>query len=260
MTEQKIPKTHGYAFQKLAQLSLARSYVFSLMAYAFFEPTEDLVTKLVDGTFFSELSGYFRDLTQHRASIMSALDPLKEYVKELSDIDETSLLHELRVEYTRLFIGPVKMIVPPYETFYAPDNEKGPKLLVVSQTAMSVEAAYREAGLVGSDDHREPADHFATEMEFLYFISKMESDAWMEDDNNAAKKWRRRQLVFLDGHLAKWGCEFCQAVSGKSLHPFYQAMGHFGEIFIQLEGSDAIGTYNNDDIPMDEPESKPRSI
>jgi TorA maturation chaperone TorD len=238
-------KASDVAFEKLAQISLARSNVFGLLAFAFFDPTPDFVQQIIDNSFISELNGYFKDLTARQPSVMQALDPLKERQAELSGMDADELLHQIRMEYARLFIGPSHMVVPPYETFYGSKNSQGGTLLMVSPTAMAVENAYREAGVNLSSDLREPPDHFATEMEFLYYLCKQESDAWAAGKNAMAKKWRRKQLAFLDGHLAKWGCEFCQAVEAQSTHPFYRAVAHFGEAFIQLEGSDAIQAYQD---------------
>lgn len=254
MEVQSKTKASDIAFEKLSQISLARSNVFGLLAFAFFDPTPDFVQQVIDHSFVSELNGYFKDLTLRQPSVMLALDPLKECQPELSSMDAGELLHELKMEYARLFIGPSHMVVPPYETFYGPRNSQGAALLMVSQAAIAVENAYREAGVIVSKDLREPPDHFATEMEFLYFLCKQESDAWAMGKNAAAKKWRRRQLAFLDGHVAKWGCEFCQAVKTESIHPFYRSIAHFGEAFIQLEGSDAIQAYKEVNLPDDDSE------
>lgn len=236
-------KASDIAFEKLAQISLARSNVFGLLTFAFFDPTPDFVDRLIDQSFVSELNAYFKDLIARQPSLIHALDPLKEYSSNLADSEPDELLHELKREYARLFIGPAKMIVPPYETFYGSNYQGKDTLLMVNRAAISVENAYRDSGLIMSKDLREPPDHFATEIEFLYYLARQESDAWSDGNNAGAKKWRRKQLAFLDGHLAKWGCEFCQAVEAKSTHAFYRAIAHFGEAFIQLEGSDAIQAY-----------------
>lgn len=244
------------AFEKLAQISLARSNIFGLLAFAFFDPTPNFVQQIGDHTYFSELNGYFKDLTVKDPSVMQALEPLKEYLAELTNLLPEELLHELKIEYARLFIGPGPMVVPPFETFYGSAKKNQQVLLMVSPAAMAVENAYLEAGVAVPQNRREPPDHFATEMEFLYFLSKQESDAWATGKNAAAKKWRRRELAFLDGHLAKWGCEFCRAVKEQSLHPFYRAIAHFGEAFLQLEGSDAIKAYRETNLSADASEAE----
>jgi TorA maturation chaperone TorD len=110
---------------------------------------------------------------------------------------------------------------------------------MVSPAAMAVEQAYREAGLAMSQERRDPPDHFAVELEFFYYLSRKESNAWSEADNASAKKWRRRELAFIDGHLGCWGQRFCSQVQQESLHPFYGAIAHIAETLLKLEGSDA---------------------
>lgn len=251
------PNAAEAAFSKLAFMSMARANVFRLLAFAFVDPTHDFVEQLVSGSYISELHGYYSDLVSHYHVGVDALEPLKTYHAGISNSEHANLLRELKVEYCRLFLGPESPAVQPYESSYDKKLKNDAKpLLIVSPIAMAVEKAYLEAGLVMQKELRESPDHFATEMEFLYYLCKKESDAWAAGNHAGAKKWRRRQLAFLDGHLAKWGCEFCQAVKVKSTHPFFQAVGHFGEAFIQLDGSDAIQTYKVPNMPTEADEQE----
>lgn len=240
MSEERTFEAVNAAFSKLAGIALARANAFSLLAIAFFDPTEEFAKHLVSGAYLSEVNAYFQDLTRRQPAARQALDPLKALQAQLAKCSPQALLHDLKVEYARLFIGPGRMRVPPYETFYGPKNKESQPLLMVSPAALAVETAYHEAGVAITNTLREPPDHFATECEFLYYLSKKESDAWAEGDNDAAKLWRRRQLAFLDGHLGKWGCEFCRRVEAESQGSFYQAAAHYGAALILLEGADSI--------------------
>jgi TorA maturation chaperone TorD len=111
---------------------------------------------------------------------------------------------------------------------------------MVSPAAMAVEAAYREAGIGMAEEKREPPDHFAVELEFLYYLSKKESDAWAAGDNEKAREWRRHELAFMDGHLSKWGPVFCARVGAESLHPFYRGIAAFASTLLKLEGNNGL--------------------
>lgn len=228
------------AYSRLAHIALARANAFGLLAIAFFDPTEDFANQLVSGSYLSEVNSYFQDLTSRQPTARQALEPLKALQATLAEANPQRLLRELKVEYARLFIGPGRMRVPPYETFYGVKSGNSQPLLMVSPAAIAVENAYRQAGVAVSRDLREPPDHFATEAEFMYYLCKKESDAWAEGDNDNARSWRRRQLAFLDGHLGKWGCEFCRQVEENSRHPFYKAAASYAVGLIELEGSDSI--------------------
>lgn len=240
MAAQPKSEAANTAFSKLSYLALARSRVFGLLAIAFFDPNADLVDQVLSGSYFSELHAYFHDLSIRQPDAMQALDALKSYQAGLTGTEPDELLKTLKVEYARLFIGPGPMLVPPYETFYGQKTKDSAPMIMVSPEAMAVENAYRESGLAISNDLREPPDHFATEAEFLYYACKKESDAWAAGENSVAKKWRRRELAFIDGHLGQWGRQFCQDVEKQTWHLFYAAIAHFAETFIMLEGSDAF--------------------
>jgi TorA maturation chaperone TorD len=236
---QTKPDAADAAFSKLAFIAMARANVFRLLAFTFYDPTLEFVQQLVSGSYISELHGYYSDLVTHHNGGIEALEPLKEYQPSLSVRDPSELLKEVKVEYARLFIGPGNVAVQPYETFYDErlTSESQP-LLMVSPAAITVEKAYREAGLAMSKV--EPPDHFAVELEFLFYLSKKESDSWAAGDNADAKNWRRRELAFMDGHLGKWGQRFCSKVETESLHPFYCSIAYFARILLRLEGSNAV--------------------
>ena len=231
----------GAAFKKLSFLALARYNLFQLLASTFYDPTPDFVQQLINGSFLAELQGYFSDLISHHAVGMEALDPLRAYQAKLSSTDPASLLSELKVEYVRLFLGPGRPVVQPYETFYDEASAgSGKPLLIVSPAAMEVEKVYLEAGLVMITGRREPPDFFPIELEFLYYLCKKESDSWAAGDHIEAKKWRRRELMFIDGHLGKWGPQFCRKVENEARQPFYLAMAHFTRSLLLMKGSNLV--------------------
>jgi len=240
MTVQSEREAAAVAFSKLSFLALAHSNVFRLLALAFYDPTAEFVQQLISGSYVAELRGYYSDLVAHHHINLEALDQLKADQASLIDRVPQELLKELKVEYARLFIGPGRPAVQPYETFYDEASiSSGRPLLIVSPAAMTVEQAYREAGLALPKALQEPPDHIAIELEFLYYLSKKESDGWATGDNVGAKKWRRRELAFIDGHIGRWGQQFCGKVEAESQHSFYRAIAHFGNALIRLEGSNS---------------------
>ena len=247
MIVQTNPDAPDAAFSKLSFLAMARANVFRLLALAFYDPTPEFIQQFVSGAYVSELHGYYSDLVSHHNTNVDALDPLKKYQAGLSTSDPAELLKEFKVEYARLFIGPGTPVVQPYETFYRENrNAEGQPLLIVSPEALAVEKAYLEAGLAMSEEKRDPPDHFAVELEFLFYLSRKESDAWTQADNEAAKKWRRRELAFFEEHLGSWGRRFCNKVQTESDHPFYRSIASFAGILLELEGSYTLKSSSNE--------------
>jgi TorA maturation chaperone TorD len=242
-------ETADTSFSKLAFLAMARANIFRLLALAFYDPTQEFIQQLVSGSYISELHGYYSDLASHHNTGVEALEPLKNYHASLSTCDQAELLKELKVEYARLFIGPGIPAVQPYETFYDEKmTSESQPLLMVSPQAIAVEKAYLEAGVAMPKELWEPPDHFAVELEFLFYLSKKESDAWAEGDNADANKWHRRQLAFIDGHLGCWGLRFCSKIQKESSHPFYRSISIFAGTILKQEGSNTANP-SEDEIP-----------
>jgi len=131
---------------------------------------------------------------------------LSPVVGDLDGLD----LDELRVEYTRLFIGPAGPPCPPYESVYRDgedDAEFGP---VEGPSTAAVRRWYREFGVQPAPDHPDLPDHIATELEFA---------AYLADEGRAD-----RLDQFLDEHLRVWADAFLRRVEAETREAFYAAL------------------------------------
>lgn len=216
-------------FTEEADRAQARGNTFGLLATAFFDPTPDLVQQVTDGSFLAAL--------QDAAGDSAALAPLQAAQASLAGDDPAAALKALMVEYARLFIGPGRPAVSPYETIYDAKAKGVRPLLMVSPAAMAVEQAYREAGVAVAAGLAEPPDHFATEAEFLYYVGQREADCWATGDRDGAAAWQARSRAFLADHLGGWGREFCRLVEAESHHPFYRAVAHCAAAVLESEAT-----------------------
>jgi putative dimethyl sulfoxide reductase chaperone len=224
-------------FSAQANGASARSRIFGWLALAFFDPTAELVQELADGAYLATLEeAMLGGGARQPDGECVALEPLRAVHASHTRRDEDAWLHELKVEYARLFIGPGHPAVSPYETIYDSKAKGVRPLLMVSPAAMAVEQAYREANLALSAGLREPPDHFATEAEFLYYLGQKEADSWATGDPAGAAAWQDRGRVFLACHLSCWGPEFCRLVEIESREPFYRAAAHFAAAFLDSGG------------------------
>lgn len=215
-------------FSEQADRALAHANTFGLLALTFFDPTRELLQQLMDGTYLAALAG--------SAGELPALAPLRAVQARLAEEDPAAALRALKVEYARLFIGPGRAAVSPYETIYDSLSKGVQPLLMVSPAALAVEQAYREAGVAVAAGLAEPPDHFAAEAEFMYYLGQKEAECWTAGDRIAAEGWQERANAFLDAHLGGWGREFCRLVEAESRHPFYRAAAHFAAACLALAG------------------------
>ena len=116
----------------------------------------------------------------------------------------------MRQEYTRLFNDPKNPQLALYESlFLFKKKESGEKpMLFLSSEAVDAEKAYQEAGVKVDKMFREPADHIATELEFMMFLSAKKGQALQEQDEEELDKISKLIEKFQQKHLGKWGYDF----------------------------------------------------
>lgn len=116
---------------------------------------------------------------------------------------------ELALAYTRLFLGPQKPLVYPYESVHIEGQLGG-------ITCDQVKRCYAEAGLKMSTTQHQLPDHISVELAFMAYLAAQE-----EQDTAQAQTWRQKQRRFLLDHLARWLPSFWQKIENSAAHPYY---------------------------------------
>ena len=123
---------------------------------------------------------------------------------QLAQAAASNDLETMLVDHTRLFIGPYKLLAPPYGSVYL---EEG---VLIGNSTMSVKEFYRQEGMETSD-HEVP-DHITAELEFMYVLISREIEAMEGDDLETANRYRLKQKDFLGLHLGTWITEFTDRI------------------------------------------------
>ncbi len=235
-----------------AQIAKGRSLGWRTLALAFYDPTEEWVKALLDGAVTAALSEATRWLDSDRERFVAGMEMLRDFVTKQQGRDPQDVLRELKVEYTRLFIGPGAAHAPPYESVYRDRDPASGMAIVQGPSAASVEAAYRQHGLGRHPSHRDLPDHVATELEFMYFLCSREQEAWEKGESRTAKELRRAQQNFLEEHLARWLPEFCGRVQNAAPVNLYLALADILPEYLAVETgvgyaqSTLRGVFSND--------------
>jgi TorA maturation chaperone TorD len=183
------------------------------------EPAREFVDTLVNGRF------YFPRLTLDE-ELSAGFRRLKEFMEKRKGkiIDE---LHEDLVdEYTRLFIGPHRLPVQPYESWWVDGKLMGESLLKVKRDC-------RKAGVVKSRDYAEPEDHIAFELKFMHHLCEEELSASLEKKRFV--ECLNLQRDFLNDHLLRWVPDFCDELYECELSDFYKGVVKLTKGFLLLE-------------------------
>jgi putative dimethyl sulfoxide reductase chaperone len=133
---------------------------------------------------------------------------------------------DLLLEYTKLFLGPFKVLAPPYSSIYF-----GRKQLVSEET-MWVSDFYQKAGLKFDKELKDLPDHIAVEMEFMYFLVFNELKALEDDNSEKAKEFFAFQTDFFNKHFKLWIPKFCDQIEKQSENSYYLQLAKCIKFFI----------------------------
>lgn len=215
------------------QRSIAASDMYQLLFMSLHLPTEELVLGLLNGSFAEDVVTIFRELNFPAAEIEKIKAGLIALGGDENRKDE--LLTELGREYTRLFAHPKNPVIAIYETTfrYDPTDELASRpALFISPAALDAERCYKKAGLTMSGEMNEPADHLATEMEFMMYLYSQKAKA-LQQDNSAEVAEREAQIKeFAEDHLNKWAKAFYDRCIAESQSDVYRMMGEIGSLYI----------------------------
>jgi TorA maturation chaperone TorD len=174
---------------------LARADLCRFLAACYYEPCVDFVEE--------------RLFDSMRAAA-ERLDPeLAERVRRLGEAFSDDYLDDLLVDYTRLFLGPVRALAQPYGSVWT--NGEKPVL-----------SMYAEAGFEIDESFRDLPDHITAELEFLYVL------IYQGGPENLRKR-------FLQEQLGPWVRPFARAVQAGAATAFYRELAELTERMVAFE-------------------------
>jgi TorA maturation chaperone TorD len=127
--------------------------------------------------------------------------------RALRDAASSANPDELLAEYARLFVGPHALVAPPYGSVYM---EPGGR--VMGPSSLRVAEAYRRDGLSVDAGSNEPPDHIALELEFLSYLTTLESQAGTAGEGSETERLQQRRDDFLHSFVAPWVPEFTERI------------------------------------------------
>ena len=147
-------------------------------------------------------------------------------VEHIPDLEED--IERLKIDYSKLFVGPFKLLAPPYGSVYLDG-----KRILLGDSTMDARNRYREAGLDIAAHFREAPDHIAVELEFMYYLVFKEVEAIELSDFRSAMEYLARQRGFLEDHLGVWVPEFAANVERNATTDFYRNLVRATRAFVQ---------------------------
>ncbi len=181
-----------------------RRDAYKLLADCYYPPDEELIETLrgldkSKGSLFSEIAG--------SASLADNIEALK-------------------IDYSRLFIGPYRLLAPPYGSIYLENTRR-----VMGNSTLDVRSKYADEGL--RIDIKEAPDHISIELEFMHYLISREIEAALDSDSIDAARYLRKQKDFLEAHLGIWVSEFSNSVASNAETAFYRYLAGQTKAFVE---------------------------
>jgi len=167
------------------------------------------------------------------AELLADLSPqAAQQASKATQILDKAPVEELLVEYSRLFLGPFKLVAPPYGSVWL-DKTK----TVMGDSTAQVAAVYQTHGLQLADDFPELPDHIAVELEFLSYLAFQQRQAQATGNQDEATRLATAQLGFINELLTPWLTPFCQAIIEDGEAPFYMALAECTAAFVAADSA-----------------------
>lgn len=181
----------------------AKASVYRMLSACYYEPDDAFLEEDI----FGQLEGALSVLAPEHASDAQALGA---FFREAG-------YEELRIDYTRLFLGPFGIPAKPYGSVYLDGGN-----VVMGDSTMAVLALYREGGFHVAEAFTEMPDHVAVELEFLYLLNARLAEDHVESVERERLAGLGRSL--LGEHLGRWVVPFTEAVKRGACTDFYRKL------------------------------------
>ena len=191
-----------------------RLFLYSLLHKLFGrEPDEELLNILTDehtGEAFALLSEEEKDIMDRTAA----------FLKEIREEKQNpAFLEEAKDEYTRLFIGPVSLVAPPWESVYGQKDA-----MLFQESTLEVRNTYRQFGLLPEGYPRVADDSLALELHFMALLAQRGLDAFYAGKYDDLAADLSGSADFLKKHLLVWVPKFLERMKGARSNILYPQM------------------------------------
>lgn len=139
-------------------------------------------------------------------------------------------LPQLRNEYMRLFVGPQKLVAPPWESVYR--SHQG---LLFQESTLTVREIYRRQGFEAEGYPRVPDDSLSLEMDFMGRMAERALTALTQEQLDAFKEALTVSESFLRVHLLYWVPKMMEKLNGSAFRLFYPQMVKILLAFMELD-------------------------
>ncbi len=187
--------------REAAELLLAnRLYLYSLLHKTFGrDPDSELLTLLcadTTGTAFALLS-------EEKGDVLDRVGLFLEGVR--AKVNDPAFLEDVKAEYMHLFVGPDKLVAPPWESVY-----RGEDAMLFQEVTLEVREIYRGFGLLPEGYPHVADDSLALELAFMAKLAERALEDLHNEDEVGLGRLIESSEEFLSRHLLLWIPKFLE--------------------------------------------------
>ena len=189
----------------VSTLLAGRGYVFSLLHKLLgAEPTKELLDVVSSKESLESVALFESD--------SEAAARLKDVLASCSEMDAEAA----KLEYTRLFLGPDKLIAPPWESCYTAKERA-----LFQESTLQVRSWYQQYSYVPAGYPSHPDDHISLMMHFLALTTERAKACFEQGLLCGYKNLLEGQKLFKKNHILNWIPEYSADMEKSDSKLFY---------------------------------------
>lgn len=185
--------------------------------------------RLLSDCYFLPDPGLSEKLENLEFNMANVCEPAVVFIQRMrKEFEAGANLELLKIDFSKLFIGPYKLLAAPYGSVYLDGERK-----IMGNSTLDVKNIYQEAGLDTAKNFKDAPDHINVELEFMYYLIFKEIEAFPNSDIETAIGFIQKQKSFLEDHLMAWMPEFANSIIEHAENPFYPNLAKATETFLK---------------------------
>lgn len=193
-------------------------------------PNEELIHQLAS----EPTSLAFEILSEEEDDVMGKMSrfvkKLEGKLQEEPAEGEPSFLEKIKTEYTKLLVGPGKLIAYPWESTYT-----GKETLLFQESTLRVRQFYRKYGYLPQAYPHVADDHISLELHFMAKLSQRALEAFGQEDLAAARSLLEGQQIFMKYHLLSWIPQYAENMKKSKTAYMYPQFALAADAFIRID-------------------------
>lgn len=188
----------------------------------FFRPVAPLAEEVRCGTYAETLCAIVDPCGDEGiAENLAEMGAFSEILRK-QDPEDARLV--LEADFNRLFVGPGKLLAPPWESYYASVRQGEGRGFLRGRAERAVADFYRENGFALLHEADVFPDHIGVEFEFLALLAAQEFQAHQDGDAEEVARLQKAELLFREQHVRTWVDDFARDVAAGARTPFYRSL------------------------------------